>query len=130
MEIKSYYVGTHRQRESSNFHRRWINLVPKVATSEVEHIVIYFFIDETIANDSDVGYTTPASTKFIVGYSHISDFEDMYKILQSERPIFFNWAADTNNSLIWFQISTNEERIGEGPSDSSSYFWWPWQVTS
>ena len=125
MEIKSYYVGTNRQGNSSNYHRRWINLVPKNPTEEVQSIVIYFFIDETIANDSDIGYTTPTGSRYIVGYSHISDFADMYQILQSERPVHFNWYADNNNKLGWFQISTVAERVGEGPKDASPvYPWW------
>ena len=42
MEIKSYYVGTNRQRDAANYHRRWISLVPKTPTAQVQNIVIYF----------------------------------------------------------------------------------------
>lgn len=118
MEVKSYFVGTNRQRASANYHRRWISLVPKTPTAQVQNIVIYFFVQETISNDSDVGYVTPATTKYVVAYAHISDFEDMYRILQSEKPVHFNWAADAANKLHWFQISTNEEPLGEGPKDA------------
>ena len=117
MEIKSYYVGTNRQRNAANYHRRWISLVPKTPTATVQHIVIYFFVQETITNDTDIGYATPTSSKYIVGYANISDFADMYKILQSEKPVHFNWYADAANKVQWFQISTNEEPLGEGPRD-------------
>lgn len=119
MEIRSYYVGTNRQRAAENYHRRWISLVPKTPTAQVQHIVIYFFIQETIINDSDIGYVTPSTTKFVVAYANISDFEDMYRILQSEKPVHFNWYADSANQLQWFQVSTNEETLGEGPRDFS-----------
>lgn len=119
MEIKSYFVGTNRQRAAANYHRRWLSLVPKTPTAQVQNIVIYFFVGETITNDSDVGYTTPTSSKFVVCYAPISDFEDMYRILQSEKPIHFNWHADAANKVQWFQISTNEEPLGEGPKDLS-----------
>lgn len=119
MEIKSYYVSTNRQRAAANYHRRSITLVPKTPTAQVQHIVIYFFVGETIINDSDIGYTTPATTKYVVAYAPISDFEDMYKILQSEKPIHFNWYADNANKIQWFQIGTTDEPIGEGPRDFS-----------
>jgi hypothetical protein len=122
MEIKSYYVGTHRQRASDSYHRRWISLVPKTPTAEVEHIVIYFFVGETIINDADIGYVTPDTTKFVVGYANISDFADMYNILQTERPVHFGWAAGGDNKLFWFQIYTDAERTGEGPKDGGMLF--------
>lgn len=119
MEVKSYYVGTNRQRDAANYHRRSISLVPKTPTAQVQHIVIYFFVGETITNDADVGYVTPATTKYVVAYAPVADFEDMYNILRSEKPVHFNWAADSSNKLYWFQISTNEEPLGEGPRDFS-----------
>ena len=117
MEIKSYYVGTNRQRNAANYHRRWISLEPKTPTSTVQHVVIYFFVGETIINDTDIGYATPATTRYVVGYANISDFADMYHILQSEKPVHFNWYADAANVLQWFQISTTVEPVGEGPRD-------------
>jgi len=122
MEIKSYYVGSHRQRNASNYQRRWISLVPKTPTSTVQNIVIYFFVGETITNDTDIGYVTPTTTKFVVAYAPISDFADMYHILQSEKPVHFYWYADTANKVQWFQITTNEEPIGEGPRDLTGSF--------
>ena len=113
MEIKSYYVGSHRQRNASNYQRRWISLVPKTPTSTVQNIVIYFFVGETITNDTDIGYVTPTSTKFVVAYAPISDFADMYHIY---------WYADAANKVQWFQITTNEEPIGEGPRDLTGSF--------
>ncbi len=119
LEIKSYSVGTNRQRSSSNYHRRYLSLEPKVPTSQVQHIVIYFYVQEQVSNDSDVGYQTPTSTKYVVGLAPVSDFEDMYKILQSEKPVFFSWAADSSNKLHWFGLSSNPEPLGEGPKDAS-----------
>ena len=120
MEIKSYSVGTNRRRSSSNYHRRWLSLEPKTPSSEVQHIVVYFFIQERITNDPDVGYQTPDSSKYVVGFAPVSDFEQMYKILQTEKPVFFSWSADSGNKLYWFSINSSEEPPGEGPQDSNS----------
>lgn len=119
-EIKSYSVGTNRQRSASEYHRRFLSLEPAYPTSQVEHIVIYFFTQETVVNDSDVGYQTPTSTKYVVAYAPVADFEDMYNILQSEKPVYFNWAADSANKLYWFGLSTTLEAPGEGPKDTSA----------
>lgn len=119
MEIQSYVVGTNRQREASNYHRRFLLLEPKNPSSNVQHIVIYFFIRERVTNDDNVGYQTPNSTKYVVGFAPVSDFEDMYKILQSEKPVHFHWAADNQDKLYWFGITTAEEPPGEGPGDWS-----------
>lgn len=120
LEIKNYSVSTNRQRSASNYHRRAISLEPKSPTAQVQHIVIYFFVQEQIANDSDIGYQTPSTTKFVVGYAPISDFADMYAILQSEKPVYFNWHAGNDNKVSWFGISSNPEPLGEGPKDVSA----------
>jgi hypothetical protein len=117
VEIKSYSVGTNRQPSSSDYHRRFLKLEPKNPTNEVEHIVIYFFIKDTNGH-LFIGYQTPKTSKLVVGYAHISDFEDMYNIIQSEKPVFFNWGADANNNyLTFFSIGTTAEPPGEGPKD-------------
>ncbi len=121
MEIKSYIVGTNRQKNQPNHHRRWIELIPKNPTAEFQHIVIYFFVQE-LGNDPDVGYQTPNSTHFVVGYANPTDFQDMYHILQSERPVKFFWWADDSDSLYGYQIYTGNEPTGEGPRDLPPIF--------
>jgi hypothetical protein len=118
MEISTYAVGTNRQRSASNYHRRFLMLEPKNPTSTVEHIVIYFFIQAKAADDPDVGYQTPTSTKYVVGYAPVDDFDVMYRLLQSEKPINFSWAADSSNKLHWFGLATTSEPLGEGPKDA------------
>lgn len=120
MTIASYTVGTNQQRNTDqiDFHRRWIGLIPKSPTPEVQHIVIYFYNGETVADGSNVGYVTPETTHYVVGFAHISDFEDMYHILQSEKPIRFFWWLANSNQLYGFQIYTgSNEPVGEGPKD-------------
>lgn len=120
IEIASYTVGTNRMKNQPNYHRRWINLVPKSPTPQVQYIVIYFLVGESIVNDLDIGYVTPDSTHYVVGYAPISDFEDMYYILQCERPVIFDWQTDpATNSISWFQLYTGVEPIGEGPKDDT-----------
>lgn len=120
LEISSYAVGTHRQSNASNYHRRFLSLEPRHPTSEFQHIVIYFFVQEQIVNDPDIGYQTPGSTKYVVGFAPVSDFDAMYNILQTEKPVYFNWAANSSNRLYWFGLSTTQEPPGEGPRDANA----------
>ena len=40
------------------------------------------------------------------------DFDAMYAILQTEKPVYFQWAADNADKLLWFQVSSRAEPIG------------------
>jgi hypothetical protein len=42
----------------------------------------------------------------------VADFDDMYKILLTEKPVYFQWAAGNNDKLFWFQVSSGNEPIG------------------
>jgi hypothetical protein len=47
----------------------------------------------------------------------VSDFDDMYHLLQTERPVFFNAAVETSPSFQVARLSTGPERVGQGLSD-------------
>jgi hypothetical protein len=42
----------------------------------------------------------------------VLDFDDMYKIRLTEKSVYFLWAADSNDKLFWFGISSKSEPIG------------------
>ena len=49
---------------------------------------------------------------WVVGLAPVADFDDMYKILLTEKPAHFQWAAGNNDKLFWFQVSSRNEPIG------------------
>lgn len=57
---------------------------------------------------------------YITGRYPLADFEDAYRMLQTERPLAFTWVfvAGTQqvNQLL---LTTSTEPIGEGPTDPS-----------
>ncbi|MDF9798132.1 hypothetical protein OKW21_003395 [Catalinimonas alkaloidigena] len=63
MEIQSYVVRSNRQKEASNNHRYFLLLEPKNPSSNVQHIVIYFFVRERVTNEDNVGYHPLSRTK-------------------------------------------------------------------
>ena len=112
IEIKSYEVGTNREANSSNPFERFLYMKPKHPTATVKHLVVYFYANSLAANDPNIGYQTPTTDYWVVGLAPVQDFDDMYKILLTEKPVYFLWAADSNDKLFWFGISSKSEPIG------------------
>jgi hypothetical protein len=112
IKLASYQVGTNREADSANPFERFIYLEPAVPTATVQHLVVYFFANSVAVNDPDIGYQTPTTDYWVVGFAPVSDFEAMYRILQTEKPVYFQWAAGNNDKLLWFQVSARAEPIG------------------
>jgi hypothetical protein len=45
------------------------------------------------------------------------DFDDMYHILQTERPVFFNAAIEITPPFQFARLGTGPERVGQGLTD-------------
>ncbi len=108
--INSYEVGTvHGRGELA----RWIGL--KVGSGARTTISISFWANEP----SDLGYALPTGN-----YIHLNlrlrDFDDYYRILQTESPLNVHWTADSSRRIMSFQMTSSDEPLGEGPTDSSS----------
>jgi hypothetical protein len=112
IEIATYEVGTNREVNSANPFERFIYMRPKHPTSTVKHLVVYFYANSVEVNDPDIGYQTPATDYWVVGLAPVADFDDMYKILLTEKPVYLQWAAGNNDKLFWFQVSSRNEPIG------------------
>lgn len=112
IEIATYEVGTNREVNSANPFERFIYMRPKKPTSTVKHLVVYFYANSVEVNDPDIGYQTPTTDYWVVGLAPVADFDDMYKILLTEKPVYFQWAAGNNDKLFWFQVSSRNEPIG------------------
>jgi len=112
IKLGSYEVGTNRQVNSTNPFERFIYMEPKSPTATVQHLVVYFYAASVAVNDPDIGYQTPTTDHWVVGLAPVSDFDAMYRILQTEKPVYFQWAADNSDKLLWFQVSSRDEPIG------------------
>jgi hypothetical protein len=87
IEIATYEVGTNREVNSANPFERFIYMRPKHPSSTVKHLVVYFYANSVEVNDPDIGYQTPTTDYWVVGLAPVADFEDMYKILLTEKPV-------------------------------------------
>ena len=47
-------------------------------------------------------------------------FDDMYRVLQTEAPVFFVARAEEDPSLFFTSFGTAREAVGEGPTDGSA----------
>lgn len=112
IKLKSYEVGTHRHANFANPLERFIYLAPEHPTATVKHLVIYYFAKSVEINDPDIGYQTPGTDHWVVAFAPPGDFDATYKILQTEKPVYFHWAANAQDKLDWFQVTSRAEPIG------------------
>jgi hypothetical protein len=47
----------------------------------------------------------------------VREFDGIYHVLQTEKECHANWHAGGDNKLVWFQIGTSREPLGEGFTD-------------
>ena len=121
IEITSYTVGTNRRRSDPNHHKRWIKLFPSTTNSTIKFVLIYFVSVGSNPTEGYIGYVTDPKYPRVLAFARVSDFEDMYHILQSEKPVRFSWSTESssNPSLREFQLLTGKEPVGEGLTDIS-----------
>lgn len=112
MKLKTYQVGTDRAVNAANPFERFIYMEPETPTSTVQHLVVYFYANSFEVNDPNIGYQTPNTNRWVVALAPVGDFDAMYAILQTEKPVYFQWAADNADKLLWFQVSSRAEPIG------------------
>jgi hypothetical protein len=59
-------------------------------------------------------------TGFVSVNLPLVDFDVMYRVLNTEKPVFVHWRTDPEDEkLASIDISTSEEPVGEGPVDTS-----------
>ena len=112
IEIKSYKVGTNREANSINPFERFLYMEPKHPTATVKHLVVYFYANSVEVNDPNIGYQTPTTDYWVVGLAPVQDFDDMYKILLTEKPVYFLWAADSNGACRRLPVAGTEGLLG------------------
>lgn len=89
IQIKTYEVGTNPEVNSNNPFERFLYVEPKHPTATVKRLVVYFYANAVEVNDPNIGYQTPSTDFWVVGLAPVQDFDDMYKILLTEKPVYF-----------------------------------------
>jgi hypothetical protein len=111
--ILNYKVGIMRSAKVGPC--RWITLGMENPTDGVSQVAL-FFHDKT---PSQLGFLN-RHTGSLHADLPAADFDGIYKILNTEKPVFVHWRLDPDeHRLISIDVSTQEEPLGEGFPDKS-----------
>jgi hypothetical protein len=111
--VTSYKVGTTRAVRGGSV--RWLTLHLAKAEDGVKEVSVFFHEGKT----GDLGFVNE-KTGFVNVNLPLADFEPIYHIIQTEKPIFVHWRCDPEEQrLAGFDVSTSEEPVGEGTHDTS-----------
>ncbi len=111
--ITSYKVGASRSVKGGAV--RWLTLQIANPAGGIKEVSVFFW--EKVP--SKMGFVN-RDTGFVCVNLPVADFDPMYRILNTESPIFAHWRTDPEDErLASFDVSTNEEPVGEGFPDKS-----------
>ena len=111
MKIDKYQVVVSAKRQDVGGHvRAMVLTAPPSESGSIKDIRIYFLEQPPSTFGSLSGSTISVNPP-------LRDFDHMYHLLQTEKPVSAHWVADTNNNLTWFELYTGDEPLGEGPRD-------------
>jgi hypothetical protein len=111
--ILNYKVGILRSAKAGPC--RWITVGMETPTDGVTSVSL-FFHEKTPAQ---LGFLN-RQTGYLNAHLPAADFDGMYRILNTEKPVFVHWRLDLDeHKLLSVDISTTEEPLGEGTPDHS-----------
>jgi hypothetical protein len=111
--VKTYKVGVCRSKPAGPV--RWLTIELATPVGATRAVSVFFY--EELPRER--GFANDA-TGFVVANMRVGDFDPMYNLLQTERPVYVHWRIDPDeNKLLSIDVSTSEEPVGEGPVDKS-----------
>jgi hypothetical protein len=111
--IVTYKVGVTRSHKPGP--SRWLTLKLESAREGAKAVDIFFYEKEVPA----LGFLNRETSGLTVNLPLV-DFEPIYDILQTEKPVFAHYRIHpSEHRLLSIDISTSEEPLGEGPVDTS-----------
>jgi hypothetical protein len=111
--VTSYKVGVSRAVKGGAV--RWLTLQIASPTGGIKEVSAFFWEKPP----GKLGFVN-RDTGFVCVNLPVSDFDPMYKVLNTESPIFAHWRTDPEDErLASFDVSTSEEPVGEGFPDKS-----------
>jgi hypothetical protein len=111
--ITSYKVGVNRATRPGPVRA----LTLKLAESEagIGGVALFFYEKAP----GSLGFVNRQSG-FVSVNLPLIDFDPMYRVLNTEKPVFVHWRTDPEDEkLASIDISTSDEPVGEGPVDTS-----------
>ena len=111
--IANYKVGVTRSHKPGP--ARWITLKLASVSDGASAVSLFFYEKEPPL----FGFLNRESATLVVNFRG-EDFEPMYRILNTESPVFAHFRVHGDeHRLLSFALSTSEEPLGEGPVDHS-----------
>jgi hypothetical protein len=111
--ILNYKVGIVRSAKAGPC--RWLTLAMETPTEGVASVSLFFH--EKVP--TSLGFLN-TQTGFLTANLPASDFDGIYKVLNTEKPVFVHWRLDPDeHGLVSIDVSTREEPLGEGFPDKS-----------
>ena len=111
--ILNYKVGIVRSAKAGPC--RWITLAMETPTEGVTAVSLFFHEKSS----GRLGFFN-RDTGFLTGNLPAADFDAIYRVVNSEKPVFVHWRLDPDEDrLISLDVSTSEEPLGEGFPDTS-----------
>lgn len=113
IEIGAYKVLLVRGEGYTFF--RTLELLPAAVDQNKVEAVFIGFHDGSV---TIFGYC--GGEQNVYCWAPMSDFDNYYHVLQTEKPLFFEWTFDgTTGRVISYQLRSTEEPLGEGFRDLS-----------
>jgi hypothetical protein len=111
--ILNYKVGIMRSAKAGPC--RWITLAMETPTEGITSVSLFFHEKPP----GQLGFFN-RETGFLSAHLSAVDFEGIYKVLHTEKPVFVHWRLDPEEQhLASIDVSTSEEPLGEGAPDKS-----------
>jgi hypothetical protein len=111
--ITSYKVGVSRAVRGGA--SRWITLQLGTPEGGIKEVSVFFWEKPP----AKMGFVN-RETGFVSVNLPVADFDPIYKVVNTESPIFAHWRTDPEEErLASFDVSTSEEPVGEGFPDRS-----------
>ncbi len=123
LERGEYYVAIGGGYDLESWHR--IFLLSKPDTDGIQkRVELQFASDRYLENyiSQGVGYVSDSENRVLIRY-RLSEFEQTYDILRSEKPVFFEYDQFTGDlspermRVHTARLTTSREETGEGPTD-------------
>ena len=112
--LVSYKVGVSRSKRGGAARHLTLQLA---APEGKIHAVSLFFCEGK--PPTKLGHINE-HTGMVNVYMPAEDFDPIYKVLNTEKPVYVHWRCDPEEQqVVSIDISTDEEPLGEGTPDKS-----------
>ena len=119
IEVESYRLYLSRYPSNPGEYTKNITLAAKIPDgAPVKIVFLSFFPPGDSTGESTTGYQRGDWMRV---YVPVADFDVYWRLLQTERPVFFLWRLEdaSTTAVQTFWMSTTAEPLGEGSTDTT-----------